>query len=150
MGLTDSEGTIFDFAGPYTINVSKRTTAFGPPAKVAPMFEYMGGDGGSESRSLWDSGVAAGSEEFRHRMHNLICNNCHDHVAECLNVMRYPVPAWAWAPRWGMISVWLYMLLHGRYTSWSAIVKTYLPALVLWSIILGFMYMPFWLSRTDE
>lgn len=37
----------------------------------------------------WDDAVQQGNEVYRGRMHNLCCDNCHSHVAQCLNLMQY-------------------------------------------------------------
>lgn len=142
MGITDSEGTIYDFAGPYFINVSKERTGFGPPAKVWVMDGLAKDGGGSEAAEIWDSAVRAASDEFSGRMHNLFCNNCHDHVALSLNLMHYP-------GTWGMISVWFWMMVYSSYTSYSAILRTYLPSLIIYSILFAFLYLPFLVSPTE-
>jgi hypothetical protein len=35
----------------------------------------------------WDSAVNDGCEIYSHRMHNIITDNCHSHVAKCLDLM---------------------------------------------------------------
>ena len=37
----------------------------------------------------WDTSVREGCEVYKDRMHNLCCDNCHSHVALCLNKMNY-------------------------------------------------------------
>jgi hypothetical protein len=37
----------------------------------------------------WDTGVREGCEIYKSRMHNIFCDNCHSHVAKCLNIMEY-------------------------------------------------------------
>ena len=60
------------------------------------------------------------------RMHNLLCDNCHSHVARALNLMQYSN-----STRWNMVSLCLLMLVRGRYVSWGAVLRTWLPATVL-------------------
>jgi hypothetical protein len=40
----------------------------------------------------WDRAVQDANEEYRKRMHNLFCDNCHSHVAYALNRMAYVAP----------------------------------------------------------
>jgi hypothetical protein len=35
----------------------------------------------------WDVGVQCGCVDYSKRMHNLCFDNCHSHVARCLNIM---------------------------------------------------------------
>lgn len=37
----------------------------------------------------WNAGVEEGCDVYRGRMHNICCDNCHSHVATCLNHMEY-------------------------------------------------------------
>ncbi len=46
----------------------------GPPARYWPLPFNEGG---------WDHAIQRADEIFRNRMHNLVWNNCHSHVAEC-------------------------------------------------------------------
>ena len=38
-----------------------------------------------QSVQQWDEAISSASKVFSHRMHNIFCNNCHHHVAQCLN-----------------------------------------------------------------
>ena len=80
-GIADSRGVIYDFAGPYTIGVGK--LAFSPPTR------YIQLDPAYCTDQTWDEGISNGCEVYKHRMHNLFCDNCHSHVAKCLNNMGY-------------------------------------------------------------
>lgn len=80
-GIADSRGVIYDFAGPYTIGVGKLT--FSPPTR------YIQLDPAFCSQQNWDEGIANGNEVYKQRMHNICCDNCHSHVAKCLNNMGY-------------------------------------------------------------
>ncbi|KAJ8267727.1 hypothetical protein COCON_G00128990 [Conger conger] len=126
MGICTSAGVIRDFAGPYF--VSEDNMAFGRPTK------YWKLDVGkvSASRSdAWDLAVLDASEEYKHRMHNLCCDNCHSHVAMALNLMRYDNRS-----SWNMVSVGLRSLVHGKYVSFGAFLKTWLPFVLLIGVIL--------------
>lgn len=80
-GIGDSSGVIHDFAGPYHINTGSlsfgRTTRY---LQLNPEDCHL---------KSWDAGVNEGCEIYKGRNHNLIMDNCHSHVAKCLNVMGY-------------------------------------------------------------
>lgn len=80
-GICDGKGVIYDFAGPYTIGVGRM--AFGSPTK------YYKLDPSKCSSASWDEAVAEGCDVYSRRMHNIFCDNCHSHVAKCLNIMGY-------------------------------------------------------------
>lgn len=57
MGIADSRGVIYDFAGPYTIG--EDNMAFGRPTR------YLQLDPGRCSGEHWDEAVARASETYR-------------------------------------------------------------------------------------
>ncbi|XP_037512345.1 transmembrane protein 222 [Rhipicephalus sanguineus] len=109
MGICMSSGVIRDFAGPYY--VSEDNMAFGRPTKYWMLDPSKARDGVQG----WDRGVTEGSEEYRGHMHNLFCDNCHSHVARCLNVMQY-----SGSTRWNMVKLAMMMPLHSKYVSEQA------------------------------
>ncbi|XP_028615738.1 transmembrane protein 222 [Grammomys surdaster] len=126
MGICTSTGVIRDFAGPYF--VSEDNMAFGKPAKfwkLDPGQVYTSGP------NAWDTAVHDASEEYKHRMHNLCCDNCHSHVALALNLMRYNN-----STNWNMVTLCFFCLIYGKYVSVGAFVKTWLPFVLLLGIIL--------------
>ncbi|XP_015987623.2 transmembrane protein 222 isoform X1 [Rousettus aegyptiacus] len=126
MGICTSTGVIRDFAGPYF--VSEDNMAFGKPAKywkLDPAQVY------ASRPNAWDTAVHDASEEYKHRMHNLCCDNCHSHVALALNLMRYNN-----STNWNMVTLCFFCLLYGKYVSVGAFVKTWLPFVLLLGIIL--------------
>ena len=122
MGIATSEGVIRDFAGPYY--VSEDCMAFGAPTKYWPLDPELGGGAAS-----YDRAVAEASEIYKGRMHNLCCDNCHSHVARALNIMGYQD-----STRWNMVTLAILMLVHGKYVSCWAFVKTWLPFLIMATI----------------
>ncbi|XP_056651439.1 transmembrane protein 222 isoform X2 [Monodelphis domestica] len=80
--------------------------------------------------NAWDTAVHEASEEYKHHMHNLCCDNCHSHVALALNLMRYNNSS-----HWNMVKVCLFCLIYGKYVSIGAFVKTWLPFVLLVGII---------------
>ncbi|XP_075409066.1 transmembrane protein 222 isoform X1 [Tenrec ecaudatus] len=155
MGICTSTGVIRDFAGPYF--VSEDNMAFGKPAKEdwgkntvsapkerppgtsapIPTLAYSGrywkldpARVYASGPNAWDTAVHDASEEYKHRMHNLCCDNCHSHVALALNLMRYN------STSWNMVTLCFFCLLYGKYVSVGAFVKTWLPFVLLLGIIL--------------
>ncbi|KAG8222214.1 hypothetical protein J437_LFUL001412 [Ladona fulva] len=131
MGIATSKGIIRDFAGPYV--VSEDRMAFGNPTKyweLTPV-KAKGGTAG------WDSAVYYASEEYKTRMHNLCCDNCHSHVAYALTLMNYD------DSKWNMVKIWFMFLIHGKYISYGAWIKTWLPFLVIVAVFLT-LYAIFW------
>ncbi|KAF2368223.1 Protein of unknown function DUF778 [Trinorchestia longiramus] len=128
MGIADTSGIIHDFAGPY--HVSEDNMAFGWPTKYWQLDPYKA-QGGPDS---YDKMLYMASQEYRNRMHNLCCDNCHSHVAMALNLMHYEN-----ASGWNMVKLCFLMLVHSRYVSFWAFLKTWLPFLVVVSCIITFM-----------
>lgn len=120
MGICMSSGVVRDFAGPYY--VSEDNMAFGSPAKYWQL-DPARADGGTAG---WDRAVSEASHVYGKRMHNLCCDNCHSHVAMALNIMNYDQTS-----SWNMVKLCALMLVHGRYVSWCAAVRAWLPSLVL-------------------
>lgn len=80
-GIADSAGVIHDFGGSYYIAVDHFT--FGQPTKYTKLDP-------SKIESLdWDEAIRVTNEKYRLQPHNIITNNCHGHVADTLNSMRY-------------------------------------------------------------
>ncbi|CAH0475016.1 unnamed protein product [Peronospora belbahrii] len=114
LGIADSKGVIFDFAGPYTIG--RNAFAFGAPTR------YLQCQVEAEDVFKWDKAVAAGCEIYEKRMHNLCCDNCHSHVAVCLEHAHY-----GGRKKWNMVQLCLWMFLRGKYVSTTGFIKTWLP-----------------------
>lgn len=125
MGIAMTSGVIRDFAGPYF--VSEDDMAFGQPTKYwqLDISQLKGG------KDTWDKAVFDASEEYKEHMHNLFCDNCHSHVALALNLMHYNGSS-----NWNMFKLAFLMLIYGKYVSFWGFVKTWLPFLILSSVIL--------------
>lgn len=125
MGIGMSSGVIRDFAGPYF--VSEDNMAFGKPTK----YWQLNPDQAQNGYHGWDRAVSEASEEYKHRMHNLFCDNCHSHVAMALNLMHYNGSS-----SWNMVKLCFSILLYGKYVSIWGFLKTWMPFLVVVCIIL--------------
>jgi len=126
MGIAYTNGKIRDFAGPYF--VSEDHMAFGKPTKYWILDPNLA-EGGS---SGFDRAIYEASEEYKTRVHNLICDNCHSHCSYALNLMNYKG-----SRSWNMVWLACLLILHGRYVSIAAFVKTWLPFVILVSVILS-------------
>ena len=81
----------------------------------------------------FDSGVDEGCAVYSQRMHNLCFDNCHSHVARCLNSMGYRK-----FKGYNMFHVGAACFFLGRFTSWMAFVKTYAPFTI---ILVGVLFL---------
>lgn len=104
LGICDSSGVIYDFAGPYVVNEERM--AFGNPTR------YLQLSPSRVRRNTWDDGVRRGNAVYRERMHILCWDNCHNHAAECLNWMEYEGPNW-WCGRYNMVILCFWMFFCG-------------------------------------
>ena len=104
MGIATSAGVIRDFAGPYF--VGEGHMAFGKPTRYIIMDPALAAGGPAG----WDRAVAEASEIYKHRIHNLFCDNCHSHVATALDQMQYNS-----RNDWNMVKLALLMFIKGRY-----------------------------------
>jgi transmembrane protein 222 len=59
-------------------------------------------------------------------MHNIFCDNCHSHVAKCLNIMGYGDKK-----SFDMVNLAVWFFFNGSFVSVKAFVVTFLPFLVL-------------------
>uniref|UniRef100_A0A0L8GI07 Transmembrane protein 222 n=1 Tax=Octopus bimaculoides TaxID=37653 RepID=A0A0L8GI07_OCTBM len=96
-----------------------------------PCLTYWTLDPSKVSKDTWDWAVAEASEEYKKRMHNLFCDNCHSHVAMALNLMKYDDSSC-----WNMVKLCFLMMIHSRYVSFCGFLKTWLPFLIVFSVIL--------------
>ena len=122
MGISYSSGVIRDFAGPYY--VSEDNMAFGNPTRYL-QFNPM-----KVNRGDWDQSISAASDEYKHRMHNLCCDNCHSHVAMSLNFIEYDGIS-----NWNMFRLAARMFIFGKYVNVYGFLKTWLPFLIMVGII---------------
>jgi hypothetical protein len=115
-GICDSRGRVWDFQGPYSIGVNNM--AFGRPCRVSrcisDSLEVL------HDRNipvLWDDAIVKGSRKYSRRFHNLITNNCHHHVAECLNNYRLNGKE-----NYNQVDVAVRAFFKGRYVSFELLV----------------------------
>ena len=131
MGICDSRGVVTDFAGPYHISVDNM--AFSRPYLYLALDPSLAArrPGGASAAEAWDAAVDAGCDEYCGRMHNICCDNCHSHVARCLNEMRYMGRS-----DWGMVGVGALVILRGKWVSAGHALAVWVPFLVALAIIM--------------
>lgn len=128
MGICTSRGVITDFAGSY--HVSEDNMAFGWPTKYYQLkLEKCKG------KKEWDDAVYEASEIYKHRVHNLRCDNCHSHVATALNIMKYDG-----STNWNMVKLAILITFKSKYVGLSGFLKQWIPFFILVSFILLFYY----------
>ncbi|CAF0748413.1 unnamed protein product [Didymodactylos carnosus] len=106
MGIGRTDGVIRDFAGPYY--VSEDNMAFGRPTRYLQL--DLSRVPGPNPRGNYDRAVEQASDEYKNRMHNLFCDNCHNHVAMALNTMNYNRKQ-----SYNMINLTFWMFFRGKY-----------------------------------
>jgi hypothetical protein len=126
MGITTSQGIACDFQGPYSVGDRGRM-AFGNPTRALQMdIRTLGGEDGAEK---WDTAIRLANEEYRTRMHNICCDNCHSHVAYALNVMELQGPFGI--RNWDMVKLCFLVFFKGRFLSWSGFLVQFVPFALL-------------------
>lgn len=103
MGIADSRGVIHDFAAPYQVN--EEHMAFGNPTRYLQLSPQ-------KSKRKWDDGIKHADSVYCKRMHNLVWDNCHNHVAEALNFIEYDGPAW-WCGQYNMVVMCFWVFFCG-------------------------------------
>lgn len=127
VGICDSEGVIFDFAGSYNIN--RGSLIFG---NVMKYFQLDIGKFKSIS-CTYNNAIEQSNNEFKYKMHNLITSNCHDHVCSVLNRIQFKSLGFS---HWNSINLILLLLMHSKYVSWLSIIKTWSPFFIINIIII--------------
>ena len=123
-GIAGSDGVIHDFAGPYFISVDD--FAFGSTVKYLPL------DIAPADIERFNKCLKEADKTYKGRMHNICCDNCHNHVARVLNNFKY-----RGRDDYTMVSIAWMLVWEGRYVSWWAALKTYLVLALIIGIIVG-------------
>lgn len=128
IGIAYSNGIIRDFAGPYY--VSEDDLAFGKTTR------YLQLDPQNIVSKPWDDAVREASDEYKKRMHNICCDNCHSHVAMALNMMEYKGSS-----SWNMVNICFLVLFRGSFVNFLGFLKTWGPFLFIltFALVIGFL-----------
>eukprot|EP00978_Attheya_sp_CCMP212_P033539 scaffold135672_cov38-Attheya_sp.AAC.2 len=96
----------------------------------------------------WDEAIAEADEEYRGRMHNICCDNCHSHVANALNRMpdlNYDALSMIRISKWDMVKLCVLVFVRAPYVNWKqGIVSQFLPIAIL---LLLFVLLPTLLTK---
>eukprot|EP01134_Creolimax_fragrantissima_P002022 CFRG2022T1 len=115
-GIANSIGVIHDFSGSFMVN--EDDMAFGSPTRYIQLDP-------AKVQSLtftYNESVRSVSADFNQKQHNLFCQNCHSHVACCLNRMIYDGK-----DDWNMVKVAWWFVKEGQFVGRMAILKTLGP-----------------------
>ncbi len=127
MGIATSGGVACDFQGPYSVGDRGRM-AFGSPTRYLRL-DVSSLPGKAEQ---WDKAVMDANAEYRTRMHNLCCDNCHSHVAYALNSMN--IRAYG-IHNWDMVKLCFLIFFRGKFLSMRGMVAQFLPFGVIVTIV---------------
>eukprot|EP01121_Diplochlamys_sp_Union-15-3_P021730 TRINITY_DN895_c0_g1_i1.p1 TRINITY_DN895_c0_g1~~TRINITY_DN895_c0_g1_i1.p1 ORF type:complete len:194 (+),score=19.92 TRINITY_DN895_c0_g1_i1:35-583(+) len=133
LGIVTSEGVIHDFAGPYYVNRNPHRMGFGKVTKYwrVDLSDIKCSTSLKEKIESWDESIESSSTTYDGMMHNLICNNCHNHVAVALNRLNFKGHK-----RWNTFWLILYMALYGKYVNGQRFLFTWIGFFVILCVIL--------------
>jgi hypothetical protein len=157
-GIADSNGVIYDFAGPYSIGKGKMlfgkwlelttelltlVSQLNSCSTVGEPTKYIQLSPSLCRESDWDSAVHEGCDIYSRRMHNICFDNCHSHVAKCLNIMAFDNKR-----DYNMFTIGVWFFFQGTFVDCYAFIKTFLPftILLVGLFLLGFFA---WLGSSD-
>lgn len=129
-GIADSQGVVSDFRGPYYVGDDGRM-AFGAPTRA---LRVRSASNNSISPEQWDDAIQEANEEYRHRMHNICCDNCHSHVAYALHHMNLTAFG---VQKHNMVTICFLIFFRGQFLSWGGFVKQFLP----FALLLGLFFL---------
>ncbi|KAK9164258.1 hypothetical protein Syun_005160 [Stephania yunnanensis] len=137
IGICREDGVILDFAGPNFVCVDN--FAFGSVARyfqinknsLSPSPTEVETEQREEGRKLttWDDALRKSTQEFQHRSYNLLTCNCHSFVANNLNRLGY-----GGSGKWNVVNLAALILFKGRWVNRAAIVRTFLPFVIVSAI----------------
>ncbi|KAG8383384.1 hypothetical protein BUALT_Bualt04G0006900 [Buddleja alternifolia] len=146
IGICREDGVILDFAGPNYVCVDNFT--FGAPTRYIQLSKEQcctfldsslhGSDdelmqnGGRREIVTWDDALHKSTQEYQHHSYNILTCNCHSFVANCLNRLKFQ------AGNWNVVNLAILIFIKGQYVSKLAILRTYLPFVVVSGICLAF------------
>lgn len=129
MGITTSQGIACDFQGPYSVGDRGRM-AFGHPTRALQIIDIRT-LGGEDAAEKWDASIRIANDEYRTRMHNICCDNCHSHVAYALNAMEIQAGQPFGIRNWDMVKLCFLVFFKGRFLSWNGVLVQFAPFALL-------------------
>ncbi|KAL5705612.1 hypothetical protein ACHQM5_023895 [Ranunculus cassubicifolius] len=140
IGICREDGVILDFAGPNFVCVDN--FAFGSAARYIQIDKEKcctlsccleAQERNEDSLMTWDDALRKSTQEYQHRAYNLLNCNCHSFVANSLNRLGYGGPG-----GWNVVNLAILFFLKGKWVNKTAIVKTFLPFVVVCGLGLYF------------
>eukprot|EP01091_Cochliopodium_minus_P004643 TRINITY_DN1452_c0_g1_i1.p1 TRINITY_DN1452_c0_g1~~TRINITY_DN1452_c0_g1_i1.p1 ORF type:complete len:187 (-),score=29.85 TRINITY_DN1452_c0_g1_i1:32-592(-) len=132
LGITDSNGIINDFVGPYSINKSKSKMGFGPVVKyyqIDPNKDIK--KFSNNPKESLDKAINEAGDIYEGLVHNIITNNCHDHVAHALNSLEF-----YGSKKWNTMRLTLFMMGKSKFVNIPRFLYTYVVFLVVIGLII--------------
>mmetsp|Transcript_16184 Transcript_16184/g.24407 ORF Transcript_16184/g.24407 Transcript_16184/m.24407 type:complete len:219 (+) Transcript_16184:14-670(+) len=130
MGIGDSRGRVHDFAGPYTVNTGRFMTG-----RVVRYYQLrkeqmmvLAEKGGGDAARYWDIAIAEGDRKYEGLMHNICCQNCHHHSAECMTKAGFK--------KIGMVSIALLVICQGKNVSLDRTLLAFTPFFMILAFII--------------
>lgn len=80
----------------------------------------------------WDDALRKSTQEYQHQSYNILTCNCHSFVANCLNRLKFQ------AGDWNVVNLAILIFIKGQFVSRLAILRTYLPFVVVLGLGLAF------------
>lgn len=62
----------------------------------------------------WDESIELASGKFRYENHNILANNCHDHVSEALDRLNF-----RGISHWNTAKLTVYLMLYGKFVRYA-------------------------------
>ena len=131
--ISDPNGWIYDFQSSYSIGKHRQSTCFGRVRKYIKLDVKV-------SEEEYNQAIEHANEKFSKLTHNLVVQNCHDHVCVVLNDIGY-----RGRHNWNTFSLILLLMFKSKYVSAGDAILTYLPfclfIIILLLFVLFFVFM---------
>jgi len=130
LGIASSEGIASDFQGSYYVGDRGRM-AFGAPTRALRINidDLPGG------AAKWDEMIQEANRIYSSRVHNLIADNCHSHVACALNGMQVKPPFSRNGADWDMVKLCFLVFFRARFLSCRGFLLQFGPFVLLLSLL---------------
>jgi len=125
MGICDNDGNIHDWGGGLS---NFNNMLFGNPTRYLQLRNPQARDVESGSAAQeWNEAIRRADAVFVDRIHCMVCgSDCHSHVCEALNTLRYGGCAY-----WQKVPLAAWVFFRARHTSIAGFVSTWLGTLVI-------------------
>lgn len=105
--------------------------------------QRIGIDNNTKSvEEMYNRAVRQGACDYGKKMHNLVTNNCHHHVADVLNLLQYDGRT-----NWSQLRVFGCIWTRGRWVSSSACLSAFTPSIIISIVAIGLAFYLIFRSR---